>query len=230
MLGHLGQCDTLSHMKACLCCSHVSKAQIDDALTQGQSVRKVAATFAVSKSGVSRHLSGCLRPMVAAAAKAVQAPADVRAPVQRAKAINAGTATPTPTEVLSLGGLLERVARSLERLETAADGAAASDLYVPLAGLSGQLHRAIETAAKLQGIGNEPPVPDRERFSVTINFPEGFSPPAVTLEARERAPISAEYRVRDALLDATPDALPAEEGAQEEDGPRAFEVPGFGLA
>ena len=79
---------------------------------------------------------------------------------------------PVATDLLSLNGLLDRLARSLERLEGAADMAAGDNLHAALAAVSGQLHRGIETAGKLQGLYAEP---ERERqapFSITINLPE----------------------------------------------------------
>ena len=92
--------------------------------------------------------------------------------VQQAKAIVAGQA-PTPGEVLSLTGLLERLARSLDRLDSAADAAAGESLHAALAAVTGQLHKGVETAAKLQGLYTDADQPAREKFSITINLPDG---------------------------------------------------------
>jgi len=147
--------------------------------------------------------------------------------VQRAKAIAAGRATPTPQELLSQHALLERIARSLERLEKAADGAAASDLYVPLAGLSGQLHKAVETAAKLQGIGNEPVV-EQSRVSVNIVLSKDYAAETPTVRLQAAIPLDMEYSVRDTLMDPTADAIPDDhDGDCEESMSWAFKMPSF---
>jgi hypothetical protein len=93
-----------------------------------------------------------------------------REPVERAKAIAAGDA-PTAQEVLTLTGLLDRLVRSLDRLEGAADGAAKDNLYAALAAVSGQLHRGIADAAKLQGLYAEPEAQQQTKFSVNIVLP-----------------------------------------------------------
>lgn len=105
-------------------------------------------------------------------AKVMQSTKEAKAPVTRAKAIAAG-ATPTVEDVLSLMALLDRLARSLDRLEGSAQVAAADGLHASLAALSGQLHRGVETAAKLQGLYSEaPPTGQQERFSITIDLGE----------------------------------------------------------
>lgn len=144
---------------------------IDEALVAGGTLIPTARRFGVGKSALGRHKNNCLAPKLAAAAKMVQPIGVDRAPVERAKAIVSGVA-PTSVDLLGMQGLMERLARSLERLEQAADSAAGNELHGALAALSGQIHRGIEATAKLQGLYAEPEVQDRERFSITINLPD----------------------------------------------------------
>jgi len=129
-----------------------------------------AAHHGASKSALGRHKLNCLAPKLAAAAKIVQPIKQGREPVERAKAIIMGQ-QPVATDLLSLNGLLDRLARSLERLEGAADMAAGDNMHAALAAVSGQLHRGIETAGKLQGLYAEPEVQRQPPFSITINLP-----------------------------------------------------------
>ncbi len=140
---------------ACSICQRPDLAAIDAALSIGAALVPTAAQFGASKSSLGRHRAGCLAPKLAAASRIVQPVRESREPVERAKAIAAGD-TPSPQEVLTLTGLLDRLVRSLDRLEGAADGAANDNLYAALAAVSGQLHRGIADAAKLQGICVEP--------------------------------------------------------------------------
>ena len=156
---------------SCSICLHPKLAEIEDALSTGLTVRAAQARYGLSKSAVARHRANCLAPKVAAAARIVT-PSPAKAQVQQAKAIVAGQA-PTPGEVLSLTGLLDRLARSLDRLEGAADAAAGESLHAALAAVTGQLHKGVETAAKLQGLYTDSDQPAREKFSITINLPDG---------------------------------------------------------
>jgi hypothetical protein len=160
-------------MAICHICQHSNRNAVDDALLAGGSGRAVAAQFGLSKSGVARHRSGCLQPKIAAAARMVAPAAEVRAEVQRAKAIVSGEVVASHEDVLSLTGLLDRLARSLTRLESAADTAASDGLHMPLAALSGQLHKGIEVAAKVQGLYADTPTDPNTRFSITISLPSG---------------------------------------------------------
>jgi hypothetical protein len=129
-------------------------------------------SFGISKSALARHRTGCLAPKLAAAAKMV-APASVsRAEVQRAKAIASGQASPLPDDLLTLTGLLGRLARSLERLEAAADNSLVENTPTALAAVSAQLHRGIETAAKMQGLYAERAQSAAPAFSITFKLPE----------------------------------------------------------
>jgi hypothetical protein len=209
----------------CTICQHTAKPAIDDALMQGISVRAVAAQFQLSKSAVARHRTGCLAPVVAAAAKLVAPAAEVRAGVTRAKAIASGQVTATPQEVLSLTGLLDRLARSLERLEGAATAAADSGLHVPLAALSGQIHRGIESAAKIQGMYAEPQPEGGPRLSVTITIPDGFTPQTLT---GLRTPARRQMLdITHASIDPRADAQP--EPTNDTTDPTPFTVPDFDL-
>jgi hypothetical protein len=174
-------------MRHCSVCNYVARQDVEAALLQGDATRKVAERFGLTKSAVGRHRLNCLGPKVAAAARIVAPASTARAPIERAKAIVAGDA-PTYQDALDLSGLLERIARSLERLEGAAVATAEEGLYTPLAALSGQLHKGIDTAARLQNIGapNQPPAPG-SGFSLVIKLPE-VTPAAAphTLRASER--------------------------------------------
>ena len=107
---------------------------------------------------------------------------DVHAPVIRAREIAAGAA-PTPQEVLTLTGLLDRLVRSLDRLEGSAQVAAADGLHASLAALSGQLHRGIEAAGKLQGFYSDAQqVQPQDKFSIRIVIPQIDAKPPMTLD------------------------------------------------
>jgi hypothetical protein len=157
----------------CQVCQGPHRTAVDDALMTGASVREIASRFVLSKSGVGRHRTACLQPKLAAAARIVAPAAAVRGDVERAKAIVAGQVAANHDDILSLTGLLERLARSLERLEGAADSAASESQHMPLAALSGQLHRGIESAAKIQGLYAEPKPPGVAGFSLSIVLPAG---------------------------------------------------------
>jgi len=155
---------------ACSICQRPDLPDIDAALASGTTIMATAAHHGASKSALGRHKLNCLAPKLAAAAKIVQPIKQGREPVERAKAIIMGQ-QPVATDLLSLNGLLDRLARSLERLEGAADMAAGDNMHAALAAVSGQLHRGIETAGKLQGLYAEPEVQRQPPFSITINLP-----------------------------------------------------------
>ena len=159
-------------MTICTACLSKHRVAVDDALMLGVSVREVASQFQLTKSAVARHRAGCLQPKVAAAARLVAPATEVRRDIIRAKAVASGEVSANHDDILSLTALMGRLARSLERLEVAADTAASSNLHQSLAALSGQLHRGIESAAKIQGLYAEPAVADGlPRFSLTITVP-----------------------------------------------------------
>lgn len=154
----------------CSVCQNANVPEIDAALMEGFALVPTAARFGISKSSLGRHRAGCLAPKLKAAARVLQPIHETRAPVERAKSIAMGE-IPTAHEVLTLTGLLNRVARSLDRLEGAADTAANDNLHSALAAVSGQLHRGIEAAAKLQGLYAEPDVQQHAKFSINIVIP-----------------------------------------------------------
>jgi hypothetical protein len=154
----------------CSICLHPQLNEIEDALSTGVSVRVAQARFGLSKSAIARHRLNCLGPKVAAAARIVT-PSPAKAQVQRAKAIVAGEVA-SAGDVVSLTSLLDRLTRSLDRLEQSADAAADEGLHAALATVSGQLHRGIETAGKLQGLYSEGDQSPREKFSIQILIPE----------------------------------------------------------
>jgi hypothetical protein len=161
----------------------------------------VAKQFGLSKSALGRHRTSCLAPKLAAAARLVSPTKEVRREVARAKEIASGDGA-TLAEITSLKGLLARLGRSLERLETAADSAAAVNAYASLAALSGQLHRGVEAAGRLQGLGMVQ-VDGGSLFAINIVVPESARSPAparvveVAPAVREPTPVSQELDVPD---------------------------------
>jgi len=153
----------------CSICLHPKLPEIEDALSTGLTVRAAQARYGLSKSAVARHRANCLAPKVAAAAR-IMTPSGGVGTVKRAKQILQG-ASPTASDALTLSGLLERVARSLDRLDGAADKAATDNLHAALAAVSGQLHKGVETAAKLQGIYSDAAPSAGEKFSIKIVLP-----------------------------------------------------------
>jgi len=125
----------------CSVCRRADIDALDAELMAGGKLIPTSAKYNVTKSALHRHKHRCLAPRLAAAAKMVAPSKETRAPIKRAQAIAAGAATPTPQEVLTLTALLDRLARSLDRLEGSAEAAAAEKLHASLAALSGQLHR-----------------------------------------------------------------------------------------
>ena len=154
----------------CSVCLHPKLPDIEDALSTGVSVRTAQARFGLSKSAIARHRLNCLGPKVAAAARIV-APSPAKAQVQRARAIVAGEVA-TPGDVISLTSLLDRLTRSLDRLEGSADAAAVDGLHAALAAVTGQLHKGVETTARLSGLYTDNEQVGRERFSININLPD----------------------------------------------------------
>jgi len=154
----------------CSVCVHPQLPDIEDALSTGVSVRAAQARFGLSKSAIARHRLNCLGPKVAAAARIVT-PSPAKAQVQRAKAIVAGEVA-TPGDVITLTGLLDRLTRSLDRLEVAADSAAVEGLHASLAAVTGQLHKGVETAARLGGFCSDNQQTAGEKFSIQIILPD----------------------------------------------------------
>jgi len=99
--------------------------------------------------------------------------------VGRAKAILRGDA-PNTNDVLNLTSLLDRIGRSLDRLEKSAEVASSDGLHNALAALSGQISRSVEVAARMQNIGykDTPQGQQGEKFSVNIVLPSLDTAPA----------------------------------------------------
>jgi hypothetical protein len=207
-------------MAVCLiCASGATRTAVDDALMTGVSVRKVAGRFNLSKSGVARHRTGCLAPKLAAAARVTAPVAEVRREVERAKDIASGKVTASPDDILSLTGLMARLARSLERLEGSADTAAGQNLHNALAAVSGQLHKGIETAAKIQGLYAEPALEGDARFQLVINVPT-----AAPMDVTRPASMDA-AQPPTLILDVTPRMTASELPPM----PAGFKMPDFDL-
>lgn len=155
---------------ACSICQRPELTAIDAALSAGGTLIPTSAQFGVSKSALGRHRANCLAPKLKAAAKVLAPIRETRAPIERARAIAMGD-MPSAAEVLTLTGLLDRLGRSLDRLEGAADAAASDNLHSALAAVSGQLHRGVEAAARLQGLYAEPEAQQLNKFSINIVIP-----------------------------------------------------------
>ena len=166
-------------------CQRPDLPDIDAALAAGTTIMAAAAHHGPSKSARGPHKLNCRAPKLAAGAKIVQPIKQGREPVERAKAIIMGQ-QPVATDLLSLNGLLNRLARSLTRLEGAADMAAGDNLHAALAAVTGQLHRGIETAGKLQGLYAEPEVQRQTPFSITINLPHQTKMATVELQDNDK--------------------------------------------
>ena len=133
----------------CVICIHPDLRQIEDVLTAGGKLVPTAQRFNVAKSSLARHRANCLAPKAEAAARLVQGGNEA---VGRAKAILRGDA-PSTSDVLNLTSFLDRIGRSLDRLEQSAVAASSDGLHNALAALSGQISRSVETAARMQNIG-----------------------------------------------------------------------------
>jgi hypothetical protein len=212
--------------RPCTICSHPKHAEVDADLTTGAPLIPTAAKYGLSKSAVGRHRNACLAPRLAAAARIVQPTKALQAPVQRAKAIAAG-ATASVDDILSLSALMERMARSLERLENGAISAADENLHAAHAGLAAQLHRGIESVGKLRGYYNDSPAQSgAERFSISINLPQIDTAPTshpmvdVTPKSKASTPApripSKDFGVTFDLGDSLNDALDAAEALTED--------------
>lgn len=155
----------------CSICQRPDLTAIEAALAAGGTLIPTSAHFGVSKSALGRHRANCLAPKLKAAAKVLEPIRETRAPVERAQAILTG-AIPSPHEVVTLTGLLARLSRSLDRLEFSAEVAASENLHSALAAVSGQIHRGIEGAAKMQGLYAQPESAGETKFSVNIVIPQ----------------------------------------------------------
>lgn len=212
---------TNSVMATCLICTKSNRADIDVALLSGASLRGIAAQFGVSKTGAGRHRDTCLQPrVVAATRKATHAsPPSSSPPPANTSPAAKPSPEPDDDEAIDMQGLLARTARSMSRLERAARNAADQGLYNALAAASGQLHKAVEMAARLQGIIAEPTEAAAPRFQLTINFPSGPLP-----QPGLPRPQAITHEVPTLILDVTPrvvdTALPPK--------PAGFKMPDFG--
>ncbi|GGG50992.1 hypothetical protein GCM10010964_42820 [Caldovatus sediminis] len=212
----------------CTACFHSRVAEIDAALASGAPLIATAAKFGLSKSALARHRTRCLAPKLAAAAKMVAPASAIRAEVQRAKAIASGQAEAAPADVLTLQGLVGRLGRLLDRLEGASASAADDGLHASLAAVSGPLIKAVETAARLQGIGAQVDKPAAPTFSITFDLSG--------VEERQPArPVPVAQRPVGSVADAIPeDAQGIEAGESASDAGQAdagpLPVPGFDFA
>lgn len=174
--------------RACSVCVSPRLGEVDQALIDGGKLIPVAGKFGLSKSALSRHKNNCLAPRMAAAVKTVAHASQARDQAKRASAIAAGQLVPTSEDIATLSGLVSRLSRSLDRLEGAADDAARSRAFGALAALSGQIHKGIEGAGRLQGLYAPAAAPEtRPAFSIHINLPTEASPPATYLKTAQEA-------------------------------------------
>lgn len=157
-------------MRNCSVCVNQVRLKVESDLAAGKTVREVALEYGLSKSSVARHRVNCLAPRLAAAARIVTPAPVIRSEITRAKAIAAGRVEAAQTDIASLAGLVQRIGKSIDRLEDAASTAMSDGSFSSLAMLSSQLHRGIEVIAKLQGLGAEQAA-DGPRFSIHFSLP-----------------------------------------------------------
>lgn len=156
--------------RACSICASPRCGEVDAALASGGRLVATGLAFGFSKSSVARHRVNCLAPRLSAAAHIVAPANRVRGETDRAKAIADGTLQATADDIATLVGLSARVARALDRLEDAADGAAAGAAYSALAALSGQVFRGVETAGRLHGLYGDGKARGEEAQTFTVNI------------------------------------------------------------
>lgn len=156
--------------RACSICVSPRCGEVDAALASGGRLVATGLAFGFSKSSVARHRVNCLAPRLSAAARIVAPANRVRDETDRAKAIADGTLQATADDIATLVGLSARVARALDRLEGAADGAAAGSAYSALAALSGQLFRGVETSGRLHGLYGDGKARGEEAQTFTVNI------------------------------------------------------------
>lgn len=100
--------------------------------------------------------------------------------------------------MLTLQGLVGRLGRLLDRLEGASASAADENIHAALAAVSGPLIKAVETAARLQGIGHQQAQPAAPAFNIVFNLAEA--------EDRQPAPpVHVAQRPMGSVVDATSD-------------------------
>lgn len=167
-------------MIPCSICQRPDLTEIDSALGGGASLRTAASQYGLSKSALGRHRAACLAPKVAAAARVISGTSPGREDTIRARAIASGEIEIGPTDILTLSGLMTRLGRSLERLDVAADEAVSGGALTALAALSAQIHRGIESAARMQGLAKDDG--DEHRFSITSNLPASASQTPVRIQ------------------------------------------------
>lgn len=162
-------------MATCTVCTSPKKAELDAALIQGVSVRAAAQQYGFSKSAVERHKNSHLKARLTAEHR--KAERERPDPAKHAQGVAEGRLTPTADDLLSLSGVMGRLARSLDRLEEAAEAAADTGMYQGLAAVSGQLHRAVDAICKIQGLYSEKASPaPTTSFGVIINLPGSVDP------------------------------------------------------
>jgi hypothetical protein len=198
----------------CSICIHPKQAEVDNELMLGGKLIPTAARYGFSKTALHRHKQECLKPKIDAIAMVTQNGKEVK----RAKAIVAG-ATPTIEDVLSLSALCERLGRSLDRLESGAIQAAGNEQHASHAALAGQLHRGIETTAKLKGYYSDATqVAEKSGFSVNIIIPQLPGP----------APASRVIDGASKVIDVTPSSEPIDATPQVTTRRAKASVFGFG--
>jgi hypothetical protein len=115
-------------------------------------------------------------------------------------------ATPTLSDAVSYSGLVDTLARSLDRLERAADSAASDNAVAALAAVAGQIHKAVEIAARLAGLDKSPDeIPGAPAgYSLRIVFSGNKAPTVIEGTAAALPPADAEDDVAGEILAAGP--------------------------
>jgi hypothetical protein len=138
----------------CLICASDGKARVaQEMVLAGASDQAVGDRVGVSRAAAERHRKNHLRPVVQALAQGTVKDAPARQ--QRKELIEAAEKgdPPDPSTLLSLSSLTSDLRKALDRIEKASDKAEQGGQLTALSGLLQQLHRNIESRAKLAGHG-----------------------------------------------------------------------------
>jgi hypothetical protein len=134
--------------------------------------------FQASRPGVNRHRHNCVLKPAQAIAQAAGKGKDVKEKRQEiVAAAEAGDLS--PEHFLSLASLTSELHRAADRLNRASDTAEAGGQLAALAALVGQVHRNVETRAKLASVGGFAPAragqagAEAPLFSLTMIFGDG---------------------------------------------------------
>ena len=137
--------------RPCSICSSPHADAVQARVLAGASDEAIAREFGFTRPGMQRHRQNHIQAPARAVAQAAGKGAEARA---HREAVMQATAA-DPAMWATLHGLTAALQKVHDRLDRAAEDAAAAKQSMALASLSGQQTKAIEVAAKLGGIGAE---------------------------------------------------------------------------